>query len=181
MRFLRDAAITILIIIVIVVVFGWLYARQGLSAEAKPGSLETFVARTARRLAVPAAAADATNPVAADPEAWRRGGMHFEDECAACHDDNGSGKSEVGPNMYPKVPDMRAQGTQALSDGTLYYVIQNGVRFTGMPAWPDHTDQQTWELVSFIRRLPSLKPGEIEDLKKAAAGEHHEHGGGDER
>ncbi len=180
MRFLRDAVITILIIMAVIVVFGWVYARSGLSAEAKPGSLETFVARTARRLAVPSSEAAARNPLASDHDAWRRGGVHFEDECAACHDENGSGKSEVGPNMYPKVPDMRARATQSLSDGSIDYVITNGVRFTGMPAWPDHTQQQTWELVSFIRRLPELKRAEIEDLKRTAATEHHEHGGASE-
>jgi hypothetical protein len=36
---------------------------------------------------------------------------------------------------YPKAPDMRRVETQRLTDGEFYYIIHNGVRLTGMPAW----------------------------------------------
>ena len=39
--------------------------------------------------------------------------------------------------MYPKPPDMRLAATQNLTDGELYYIIENGVRLSGMPAWGD--------------------------------------------
>jgi hypothetical protein len=55
---------------------------------------------------------------------------------------------------------MRFSRTQRLSDGELYYIIQNGVRLTGMPGWGSPADndhnEHTWELVLLIRHLPSL-------------------------
>ncbi len=41
----------------------------------------------------------------------------------------------MGRNMYPPAPDMRLAETQQMTDGELFYIIQNGVRLTGMPAW----------------------------------------------
>lgn len=86
------------------------------------------------------------------------GRNHWADHCATCHANNGSGKTEMGRNLYPKAPDMRQSETQSLSDGELYYVIRNGVRMTGIPAWGDpglgYSDSESWKLVLFIRHLP---------------------------
>ena len=62
---------------------------------------------------------------------------------------------------------MRLPATQTLTDGELYWIIENGIRLTGMPAWgrggPDDAD--TWKLVHFIRRLKDLGPDEINDMR----------------
>ena len=57
------------------------------------------------------------------------------DHCATCQANGGSGQTEIGQNLYPKAPDMRLPRTQNLRDGEIYYIINNGVRLTGMPAW----------------------------------------------
>jgi len=93
---------------------------------------------------------------------------HFADHCAQCHANNGSGDTEMGKNLYPRAPDMRLPATQNLSDGELYYIIRNGVPLTGMPAWGEpHTDQddESWQLVLFIRHLSHLTPEEIKDME----------------
>jgi hypothetical protein len=62
---------------------------------------------------------------------------------------------------------MRAAGTQQLTDGELFYIIENGIRLTGMPAWGNGTPEgeaSTWHLVHFIRRLPTLTAAEIEEM-----------------
>ena len=74
----------------------------------------------------------------------------------------------MGRGLYPKPPDMRLPTTQALTDGELFYIIENGVRLTGMPAWSTGTDdgrQSTWHLVHFIRELPRLTSDQIERMK----------------
>ena len=88
-----------------------------------------------------------------------------------CHDENGSGRSEIGRNLYPPAPDMRTADTQELSDGALYFIIMNGIRYTGMPAWEaEHTPDDTWKLLAFLRRLPRLTPEDLE--KVTGAGGH---------
>jgi hypothetical protein len=74
----------------------------------------------------------------------------------------------MGQKLYPRVPDMRLAQTQNLSDGEIYYIIENGVRFTGMPAWGTGgtSDHDTWHLVLFIRHLPKLTDEDLQDMKE---------------
>ena len=54
---------------------------------------------------------------------------------------------------------MRGPATQAMTDGELFWVIENGIRFTGMPGWSTGTpggEEDSWKLVQFIRHLPQL-------------------------
>lgn len=144
------------------------FAQHGFSARDHPTGLEAFIARRVRRLAIPRAASEAKNPAAATPEILAEARAHFADHCANCHANNGSGKTEIGQNLYPKAPDMRAAETQSLSDGELFYIIHNGIRFTGMPAWGGEDsaeDQDSWKLVHFIRHLPRMPPEEIAAMK----------------
>jgi len=74
----------------------------------------------------------------------------------------------MGKRMYPPSPDMRQAATQNLTDGELFFIIQNGVRLTGMPAWggSDHAAQDSWKLVHFIRHLPDLTFEERKQMEK---------------
>ena len=73
----------------------------------------------------------------------------------------------MGPNLYPKPPDMRLPLTQDKTDGELYHTIQYGVRLSGMPAFGDpvDNDQGTWKLVAFIRHLPKLSKEEEMEME----------------
>jgi len=153
--------------IVMVVTFIWIGSR-GISAKAQAGRVETVVARTMRRLAIPRSAQALKSPVAKSSEVLAEGMAHYADHCAACHANDGSGETELGLGLYPKPPDMRLQATQSLTDGELFYIIENGVRLTGMPAWSTGTEEgktATWHLVHFIRELPRLTPEQIEQMK----------------
>jgi mono/diheme cytochrome c family protein len=150
---------------------------NGFSARAQPGVIERFAARQVRAMALPAGVKDRTNPVANSPEILREALAHWADHCAACHSNNGSGDAEMGKHMYPPAPDMRQAGTQNLTDGELFYIIQNGIRLTGMPAWGNgsrHDEQDSWKLVRFIRHLPKMaaeEEREMEALNPKSPGE----------
>jgi mono/diheme cytochrome c family protein len=143
--------------------------HHGVSARDQPTAIEALVARRLRHLAVPRSARQAQNPVLATPDVLAEARAHFADHCASCHGNDGSGQTEIGQHLYPKAPDMRQTDTQSLSDGELFYIIHNGVRLTGMPAWGDDSpaeDQESWKLVHFIRHLPEISPAELEEMKK---------------
>jgi mono/diheme cytochrome c family protein len=145
----------------------WAAGADGLSARTAPSTVERLLARAARRWAVPRAARGAVNPIVFSPEVWTESRAHFADHCASCHANDGSGRTEMGQNLYPKAPDMRLADTQNLTDGELYWIIENGIRLTGMPAWGsgDGNDPDTWKLVHFIRRLKDLSSGELKIMQ----------------
>ncbi|HLG54259.1 MAG TPA: c-type cytochrome [Vicinamibacterales bacterium] len=140
----------------------------GLKARPEPGAIETFAARTTRKLVIGWHARNHVNPVPVSYEAIVDGRAHFADHCASCHANDGSGDTEMGRGLYPKAPDIRLPATQNLSDGELFYIIENGIRLTGMPAWGTDTkagEESSWRLVHFIRHLPRITPEEIEQME----------------
>ena len=146
----------------------WYLRTTGLSARSTPSSLEAEVARRVRAWAIPADARERRNPIAPSDEALASGRAHFADHCASCHANDGSGNTEMGRNLFPKSPDMRQAATQQLTDGELFWIIENGIRFTGMPGWSTGTSEgeaATWHLVHFIRHLPNLTAAEIEEME----------------
>jgi mono/diheme cytochrome c family protein len=144
----------------------WLYAK-GLSARPKPGEMEAQMARFARKLATPRQIRDMKNPVVATPEILTEARHHFADHCASCHGNDGSGATEMGQKMYPRAPEMSSPDTQNMTDGELYYAIENGIRLTGMPGWGKggYDDLDTWKLVLFIRQLPHLSREDLLDME----------------
>jgi mono/diheme cytochrome c family protein len=144
--------------------------HDGLSARAKPTRLEIRVARNVRHFAIPASAQATQNPVLASAEDLRDARLHFADHCAICHANDGGGKTMTGEGLYPKPPDLRLPETQNLSDGELFWIIENGVRFTGMPAFSNGGEhggtQDTWKLVHFIRHLPHLTAAERIEMER---------------
>ena len=157
-------------VLVTVVIVGALlaYVRgTGLKSQPEPGALETRMARAIRSVAVPTTEKARVNPLADSKDAANEGLQHFAKYCAMCHANDGSAqKTAIGHGLFPKPPDLRAEATQQLTDGELFYIIENGVRFTGMPAFgtgerTEAGDRQTWQLVTFVRHLPSITTAEI--------------------
>jgi mono/diheme cytochrome c family protein len=143
--------------------------HEGLSSRATPTALEVTLALHVRHLAIPASARSAQNPLLDSAEDLRDARRHFADHCAVCHANDGGGDTAMGAGLYPKPPDLRLAWTQNLTDGELFWIIENGVRFTGMPAFsePDHGGQlDSWKLVHFIRHLPFLTIAERIEMEK---------------
>jgi mono/diheme cytochrome c family protein len=171
-----------LVIVIAVALLGMAMAiaasvlHDGLSSRATPTRLETVIARNARHLAIPSNAKAAQNPVLDSADVQRDARLHFADHCSICHANDGSGQTLFGDGLYPKPPDLRLSRTQDLSDGELFWIIENGVRFTGMPAFSSngsHTNSEnhggaidSWKLVHFIRHLPRLTAAERLEMER---------------
>ena len=167
----RSTTITLLIVVLalgLLAGVGVSILHNGLSARAKPTELEAMLARNARHMAIPADARAKQNPIPASDENLHDARLHFADHCAICHGNDGTGETMIGKGMYPKPPDLRASDTQQLSDGEIFWIIENGVRFTGMPAFGGTHDSQqdSWKLVRFIRHLPQFTAEERMEMEK---------------
>lgn len=147
--------------------FGYQSYTTGFSAKAEPNQLEVFAARQLRHLAIPMENRRLRNPLPLTQDLLKEARAHFADHCATCHANNGGGQTAIGKNVYPKAPDLRLRDTQTMSDGELFFIIQNGIRFTAMPAWgtgDPAKDGGSWQLVHFIRHLPSLTEEELQEM-----------------
>ena len=161
----------IVFVFAVALLTGWALIRQsrGFSTREQPTPMESWVAGQARAMAMPAEAKSRTSPIATSPEVLDAARAHWADHCASCHANDGSGDTVIGKNLYPPAPDMRLPATQQLTDGELFYIIQNGIRMTGMPAWgtgASHDEEDSWKLVHFIRHLPQITLEEKKAMEK---------------
>jgi len=121
----------------------------------------------------------ATNPFAADPAAAAVGLAHYRENCVDCHGARDVDTSEFAKGLNPGAPMLDMDDVQRMSDGQLFWVISNGVRATGMPAFsPTHSPEEIWKIVAFVRHLPKLSDTEVATLKKGReeAEDHHKEG-----
>ena len=161
-------AITVLVVAGNVAVL-WHVLQSGFSAKEQPMELEVVFARQLRHLAMPESQKLMRNPVPASEEVLAEARAHFADHCAYCHGNDGRGSTLIGQNFHPRTPDLTHIETQSFSDGELFYMIENGIRFTGMPAWGKGTPESeldSWKLMHFIRHLPSITSEDLQAMEK---------------
>ena len=145
------------------VVWGGLFNT---AAIVPPGALERRVARFALDRSVHRRAPKATSPLRLDPEVLRGGLAHYKGMCVSCHGAPGVDASEAGEGLNPPATDLSLGRVQERTDGELFWIVQGGIRMTGMPAFgPTHKDEEIWKIVAFVRRLPALSPEESRELK----------------
>lgn len=165
---MRRIVLVLLLIAGIVAAASVVFKGRGLSAVTRqplPG--ETRMARAAWQFMVPEAARDAVNPVPPDPEVLKDARAHFADHCATCHANDGSGDTPIGRRVFPRARDLRSESTQHLTDGELFYAIEQGIPWTAMPGWATSTaegERQSWALVRFIRHLPMITSDELREM-----------------
>jgi mono/diheme cytochrome c family protein len=164
----RWIVVSVTGVLLAVIIAGWVEIQHGFSARDNPTTLEALLARKVRMMAIPAEAKNKRNPYAARPDILADARYHFADHCSICHGNDGRGSTTIGKNLYPKAPNMRLAATQNLTDGEIYYIIHNGIRLSGMPAWGEAhgKDEDSWKLVLFIRHLPKLTPEEEKDMEQ---------------
>jgi mono/diheme cytochrome c family protein len=107
---------------------------------------------------------------------------HFHETCRLCHGAPGYPREEFAEGLYPEPPFLGSRAMQReIGDQGLYWIVKNGLKMTGMPAFgKTHSEEQLWGIVAFLRRLPSLDARTYEQMVETiseGAGEdvkHHE-------
>lgn len=91
-----------------------------------------------------------------DPALVARGAGHFETGCAPCHGAPGRPRNPVVRGMRPEPPEL-GDAARHLADRELYWIVLNGFKYTGMPAWAaQRRREEPWALAAFLRRYPEL-------------------------
>lgn len=130
---------------------------QGCTADKHPSQGETTLANAAKDVTIPLEAGKKNNPLPETDEVVSQGQEVFLGSCAQCHGADGRGDGEIGRNMAPPAMDLSSSHVQHWTDAELFWIIQNGVRLTGMPAWKSSiSENDTWKVARFIHKLPRL-------------------------
>ena len=177
------------LVVLIVAVLAFIYSGAYDVAAASPDTglvhwvLETTQERSVHRrseqIQVPAQVSSPT------PEMLRTGLIHYHEMCVTCHGAPGVSISEIGQGLNPYPPELSQEAGDEEA-GEVYWIVKNGIKMTGMPAFGvTHDDEELWAIVAFVNRLPKLSPQEYQALVREAglagqaaeaaepAGHHH--------
>jgi mono/diheme cytochrome c family protein len=179
---MRTLLASLALMFVFLAVAGLAFLYSGLydvAATAPHWRITEWILETARVRSIKAHATDITAPPRLDdPARIPMGTEHFAAHCALCHGAPGVPKGDIAQGLYPPPPDL-AVTASGYSDGELFWIVKHGIKMTGMPAWADHSDEEVWATVVFLRKLPGMTPDEYAKLVMAsmAHGGVHEHAG----
>jgi mono/diheme cytochrome c family protein len=126
-----------------------------LTALQEPGPLETRMVNLAKHSVIRLASRHEIPPSPVDTRAsLAAGGTHYSLDCGICHGIDGQSQTPSGRWMYPRAADLTSKQVQSYSDQELFWIINNGIRFTGMPGFGKmETPERIWGLVNYVRTL----------------------------
>lgn len=156
---MKKYVITGVIILAVTLMLG-AAMRFSLSALPEPGQTEAFLATQTKRFLVRKGSLEGVPPVPSDRQAGTKEGEKlFRSECASCHGTNGYDLTDAGRWMYPRAADLTSRASQSYSDQEVFWIVKNGVRMSGMPAFGKvESEEHIWDLVFYVRALPRNVP-----------------------
>jgi len=99
----------------------------------------------------------------------RLGAAHYELACATCHGSPSKDPSSIVHGMLPRPPSLHNAAIEWTPE-QLFWIIRNGLKLTGMPAWSDlRRDDEVWTVVGFLQRLPDMDRNEYVALAGGSA------------
>jgi thiosulfate dehydrogenase len=131
------------------------------AANGKPLPLEQWAARTSLRATLAKNAPTGPNPVPLTDANLIAGIGLYEKHCAICHGtaQGDQSASPVAKGEFPVPPQLASDGVEDDPEGWTVWKIENGIRWTGMPAWKATLNsQQIWTLALFLRHMDKLPP-----------------------
>jgi cytochrome c553 len=163
MRLVLGAAI--LLVLLIGGAFAFVFSGFYNVAATRPHTdFVWWLLDTAKQRSVELRARNIRVPRLDDPALVARGAGQFQLVCFPCHGAPGIAPEQMGAGLNPVAPDL-ARAAPRWNDAELFWIVDNGIKFTGMPGWrPTHREDEIWALVAFVRRLPQLSPAEYQQL-----------------
>lgn len=178
---MRLIILTLLVVLLLVTTGAVTFIYAGVydvSATRPHWPVTYWVMETVRANSVKARAAGVRPPPAWDDQPKVVDGTeHYAAHCASCHGAPGVPRSDLAKGLYPQPANLTRVG-QRYTPGELFWILKNGIKMSGMPAWSDHSDDELWGTVAFLEKLPAMTEADYGKLimESMKQGGRHTHG-----
>jgi thiosulfate dehydrogenase len=133
-------------------------------ADQQPSALESKVAMAAVDASTEHHAQNVQNPVPPTEDNLVAGAKLYLNHCAGCHGTPSNPDSQFARSFYPPIPEFFKDAPD-MPDYQNFYIIQHGIRWTGMPAWSKTlSENQAWQVVAFLSNIEKLPPAALQVL-----------------
>ncbi len=159
--------------VVIVLLGEFLWVRLGFvdpRADIPEGTLEREGCHALTRCFAGSARCRSPKPISATDDNLLAGMKIYQNNCAGCHGDVHQPHAAFGDSFYPRAPQFMEDAPD-MPENQNFYIIQHGVRLSGMPGW--HTllnEQEMWQVTTFLSHMDKLSP-QLSDQWKAIRGQ----------
>ena len=158
------AAVAVLMAEFVFVRFGFVNPRADISVN----PVEKAIAMPALDAAVDRYAPELKNPVTPTNDNLIAGMKLYQTNCSSCHGDIRRPDGMFADALYPRAPQF-VKDAPDMPENQNFYIIQHGVRLSGMPGWRQvFSDQQIWQLTTFLSHMDKLPPQVATQWKDAA-------------
>jgi len=158
--------------VIVVVAAEYVYVRFGFlnpRADITENTVEKAVAMPALDASVDRRAPDVKNPIPPTDDNLTAGMRLFQTNCSSCHGDIHRPDGIFAEALYPRAPQF-VKDAPDMPENQNFYIIQHGVRLSGMPAWDKIlTQEQMWQLTTFLSHMDKLPPQVAGQWKQLAA------------
>lgn len=173
---MKSLIISIIFIIVAAIIVAW-SGIYNVSAKDPHFAVTSAFLDLVREQSIEARSEDIKAPDLKDQNMVRAGAELYNEMCTGCHLAPGMEATELHQGLNPAPPIFHEEDLSKDEPSELFWVIKNGIKMTGMPAWsPSHTDNQIWDMVAFIRELNDMSAERYISLTGISAeAMNHEH------
>lgn len=134
-------------------------------ADIPINALEQHVVMPSLDAAVARRAPVIRNPLGSSDSSLIAGMKIYQANCALCHGDIAHERSALADALYPRAPQF-VRDAPDMPDYENRYIIEHGIRLSGMPAWGRIlSDRQLWQVTAFLERMDSLPASVAEQWK----------------
>lgn len=180
MKILTGSVITIVILIAAAALF-ISSGSYNVSATTPHGNIAHWILGEIRDRSIVYHSKGIQPPSLNDSKLAGLGSRQYHAMCRLCHGAPGYEQAEFAQGLYPKPPDLVSKGIQQRSEAELYWIVKNGIKMTGMPAFgPTHDEDELWSIVAFLRRMPGMQAKDygafVGEAGQHKEGEDHHHG-----
>jgi len=130
-----------------------------------PGKLESGVATFAKHHAL-IGGKEQKNPLPDNARTLADGKEAFSHYCIVCHGNDGQNTGiPFTERMSPPIPSLASSEVQSYTDGQLKWILDNGIRPSGMPGSKGVlSDDELWSIIVYLRHLPPAGSVGIPDV-----------------
>jgi mono/diheme cytochrome c family protein len=158
--------------IIVLLFVAFCYVRFGFidpRADKEVSLLESKIAMPSLDAAVDRRASEMQNPIQPTDANLIAGMKIYQTNCASCHGDIHHPHGALADSLYPRAPQF-LEDAPDMPEHQNFYIIQHGIRMSGMPAWKQVlSEPETWQVTTFLSHMDKLPP-QVSDAWKTAVG-----------
>lgn len=168
---MRNFLLGFVAAVLVVGLAAFFYIRFGFvdpRADIPVNRLEQKLAMPSLDASVDRHAREIENPLTPTEDNLIAGMKIYQSDCAECHGDVNHRHAILADSLYPRPPQF-VEDAPDMPEYQNFYIVEHGIRLSGMPAWNKALNQQqAWQVTTFLSQMDKL-PANVQEQWKAAS------------